>query len=85
MFPEVHEEFLKGKHTVNLSTQPHSRVWTDMALEQSINLDFKMRGGIIGTTQKSDTLERWFLTRHERAAIASTTKQMYAMQDEEQV
>ena len=84
-FPKVHEEILKGNHTVNRSTQSYSRVWTDMALEQSINLDSKMRGGIIGITQKSDTLDRWFLTSHERAAIASATKQMCAMQDEERV
>ena len=44
-FPEVYEEFLKGNHAVSRSTQPYSRVWTDMTLEQSINLDSKKRGG----------------------------------------
>ena len=38
-FPEVHEEFLKDSFAVSRSTQPYSRVWTDVALEQSINLD----------------------------------------------
>ena len=71
--PEVHEEFCKSSHAVNRSTNPFSQVWTDMALEQSINLDSKSSGGIIGITQKPDALTRWFLTSHERAAITTAT------------
>ena len=46
-----------------------------MALEQSINLDSKTNGGIIGISQKPGTLERWFLTSHERASITSAIKE----------
>ena len=56
-----------------------------MALEQSINLDSKTRGGIIGITQKPGTLERWFLTAHERAAITSATKGMCSISDSDRV
>ena len=56
-----------------------------MGLEQSINLDSKKRGRIVGITQKSETLNKWFLTCHERAAITSTTTQMCAIQNDERV
>jgi hypothetical protein len=79
--PHVHEQFLNGNHSVSRSDHPFNQVWTDMALEQSINLDSKKRGGIIGITQKPGALERWFLTSHERAAITTVTKQMCGLQD----
>ena len=83
--PEVYQEFMQGNHPVSRSGQPFSQVWTDMALEQSINLDSKTRGGIIGITQKPGTLERWFLTAHERAAITSATKGMCSISDSDRV
>ena len=83
--PEVHEEFCKGSHAVNRSTNPFCQVWTDMALEQSINLDSKSSGGIIGITQKPGALARWFLTSHERAAITTATKELCGMGDNDRV
>ena len=47
-----------------------------MALEQSVNLDSKTKGGIIGISKKEGALERWFLTAHERAAVTTATKLM---------
>lgn len=52
-----------------------------MALEQSINRDAKMHGGIIGISQKPAALERWFLTCHERAYITNSLKLMCGIQD----
>ena len=34
-----------------------------MALEQSINLDFKSKGGIVGISLKAKALQRWFVTQ----------------------
>ena len=45
-----------------------------MALEQSVNLDSKTKGGIFGITKRSRALEKWFLTAHERAATTTATK-----------
>ena len=67
------------------SKQPFAQVWTDMALEQSINADSKARGGIIGITKSPAALERWFLTCHERASITTALKDMYAFQDSDRV
>ena len=44
--PDVYREFIPGNHGVNNSNQPFAQIWTDMALEQSINLDSKSKGGI---------------------------------------
>ena len=56
-----------------------------MALEQSINLDSKSSGGIIGITQKPDALARWFLTSHERTAITTTTEKLCGIGDNDRV
>ena len=74
--PEVYQWFIKGEHAISRSSQPFAKVWTDMALEQSINLDSKSKGGIVGISLKADALQRWFLTSHERAAITTAVKQM---------
>ncbi len=83
--PDVYEEFMKGNHPVSRSQQSFSQIWTDMALEQSVNLDSKTHGGIIGITKKPGTLERWFLTSHERATITTATKDMCGIQDSDHV
>ena len=82
---EVNEEFCMRSLAVHRSTNPFSQVWTDMALEQSINLDSKSSGRIIGITQKPDSLARWFLTSHERAAITTATKELCGIGDNDRV
>ena len=83
--PVIHKEFVNGNHAVSRSSQPFAQVWTDMALEQSINLDSKTKGGIIGISQKPGALERWFLTSHERAVITTAMKEMCGLQDSDRV
>ena len=83
--PSVKHEFLNGNHAVNRSQNSFGQVWTDMALEQSVNLDSKSKGGIVGITQKPEALERWFLTCHERAAITPAIKEMCGIEDSERV
>ena len=43
--PVVFEEIINGNHAVSRSKQAFAKVWTDMALEQSINLDSKRKVG----------------------------------------
>ena len=75
--PGVQNEFVTGNHTVSRSTsQSFNQVWTDMALEQSVNLDSKTKGGIIGITQRPGALQKWFLTAHERTATTTATKRI---------
>ena len=79
--PAVDEGFNNGNHAVSRSDNPFSQVWTDMALEQFINLDSKSKGGIIGISQKPGALERWFLTFHERSAVTAALKEMCGVLD----
>lgn len=72
---------MKGKHVVCRSNQRIGRVWADMALKQSIAIDSKNRGGILGITHRQDVMDRCFLTNHERAAITSATNEICAVQE----
>ena len=67
------------------SKQPFAQVWTNMALEQSINLDSKSKGGIIGTSTKEDAVDRWFLTIHDRAAMAQRVKAMCGFENSDRI
>ena len=95
----VHEEFMSGNISISRSTQPFAQVWTDMALEQSINLDSKTTGGITGISQRPGAQACWFLMCHERAAITTAIpccslmceindiimRDMFALQDSDRV
>ena len=83
--PSIQEEFLNGNHAVSRSQNSFAQVWTDMALEQSANLDSKSKGWIVGITQKPEALERWFLTCHERAAITSAIKEIRGIEESERM
>ena len=78
--PEVHKEFVNGNHAVSRSSKPFAQVWTDMALEQTINADSKSKGGIIGISQNPGALDRWFLTSHERASVTTALKYMFTQE-----
>jgi len=80
--PEVHQEVLKGNHAISRSSQPFSQIWTDKALEWSVNLDSKTKGGIIHISKKERALERWFPTAHERAAVTTATKLICGILDD---
>ena len=75
--PDVHHEFVGGNHAISRSSNPFAQVWTDMALEQSINADSNSRGGIIRISQNPGALDRWFLTSHEHASVTTAVKDMY--------
>ena len=81
--PIVYEEFMNGNHAVSRSKQAFAQVWTELALEQSINLDSKSKGGVIGISKKPGALERWFLTSHERTAITTALKKLCDLDDSE--
>ena len=82
---EVYKEFINRNHSVSHSKQPFAQVWTDMALEQSINLDSKSKGGIIGMSTKEDPVDRWFLTIHDRAAMTQAFKAMCGFENSDRI
>ena len=56
-----------------------------MALEQSINLDSKSKGGVVGISQREDAVEQWFLTSHEWVALTHSLKEMCGLENYERV
>ena len=83
--PTVYQRFMECDHVTSRSSQPFSSVWTDMALEQSINLDSKSKGGIVGISLNADVLHRWFLPCHERAAVTSAVRRMCGSDDPDRI
>ena len=69
--PELYQHFLNENHTVSRAKKlsKFNCVSTDMTLEQSMNKDTMTTGGIIGYTQDYNTVEKWTLTSHLRAAV----------------
>ena len=76
------QEFIAENHCSN---QPFAQVWPDMALEQSINLDTKTKGGIVGMSTNEDAVDRWFLTIHERAAMTHAPKEMCGLENSDRI
>ena len=66
--PAVHQEFIAGNHSVSRSNQPFAQVWPDMALEQSINLDTKTKGGHSRNEYEYSKMKH-YLTAGDRLAV----------------
>ena len=77
----VYNEFINGNHPIKRAAGTFNQVWTYLALEQSVNRDSKVKGGIVGFTQQKDTVNRWLLTAHTRANIVSSVKTMCETND----
>ena len=76
---DIFAEFLDGKHMISRSTQESryfSHVWSDMAIEQSINRDCGTPCGLTGLKTNVSVMERWFPTAHLKANVATATKAM---------
>ena len=59
-------------------------VSTDQALEQTINLEAKSKGGVVGFTLRKSALLRWLLTRHITAEYNVAFKSMLSYEKEDQ-
>ena len=56
-----------------------------MALEQTINLDSKTRGGIVDLTKNASVPDSWFITSHKRAELTATTKRLCNLEDSDKI
>ena len=79
--PDIYQEFIIGSHTVQRSKNSFSSVWSHMGLEQTLNKHCKTQGGLVGFSTKPSSVDRWFLTAHERATITSCTDQMLGINE----
>ena len=74
--PEVFSEFEAGNFVVKRAHGSFNQIWTDMALEQSINKHAKGHGGLTGMTRKKQAVEKWHITAHSRAEISQSVRNM---------
>lgn len=68
--PSADPDLHAGEFVVQRS-QSLRQVPFNLAIEQSINHDTKIAGGIIGFSGKPGAVERWIVTAHQRAEITS--------------
>lgn len=74
--PDVHREFKQGNFAVTRSDHPFTAVWSDMALEQSLNRDVKVSGGLNHITKRESARNRWFITNHTLSVVVSEVSKM---------
>ena len=74
--PSTHEAFKAGDFVVQRSSSAFSQVAVDQTIEQTINRDTKLKGGIVGFSLNNGAVQRWLLTSHERAAITQACREM---------
>ena len=56
-----------------------------MVLEQSIDLETKTKGGIVGMSTKEDAVDQWFLIIHERAFMTHAPKMMCGLENYDRI
>ena len=85
--PGVYTAFKEGNHSVSRSktVSKFNRVSTDMALEQGLNRDSKMKGVIIGVSHDENAVQKWTITAHLRAAVTSNFKVISELRKNEQL
>ena len=77
--PRVHRESTENRaHAVSTSSSESlfNSVSPEMALEQTVNRDSKIKGGIVGGTGMEGTRYRWALPVHMMAAATASFKVM---------
>lgn len=74
--PDAEDALASGELSVQRSDHPFAQVAVDMAIEQTVNRDTKTPGGLIGMSTNASATQRWLLTAHDRAAIASSCRDL---------
>ena len=75
--PEFFAQCELGNHTINrlkCKYQSFNNVWTDMDIEQSVNRDCGVLGGLTGIVTNTEALHRGCLTSHLRASVTYAFK-----------
>ena len=85
--PRVYTAFKEANHSASRSktVAKFNRVSTDMALEQGLNRDSKMKGGIIGVSHDENAVEKWTITAHLHAAVTSNFNVMLELRKNKQL
>lgn len=75
--PGVHAAFMDGEFAVQRQRDHgFSGVAADQTIEQTVNRDTKMKGGVVGSTTSKGYFHRWILSQHLRAEIQQECEEM---------
>ena len=77
--PIANAQMERGEFAVQRSGRYFSQVPVDQCLEQTINRDTKVSGGIIGISMNASAVQRWVLTSHIRAELTRCCKDAAGM------
>ena len=72
--PDLFQNFVAGYHTIHKADKEESKlsgVWADISIKQSINRDCGKLGGLTNIKTKESAIERWYLTAHLKANVAT--------------
>ena len=58
-------------HKADKDENKFSGVWSDMAIDQSLNRDCDTLGGLTNIKIRESAMERWYLTAHLKANVAT--------------
>ena len=70
LHPKLFEAFNRGDFIVNRTSRRSSSVPVDQALEKVYNKPANSPGGVIGLTQKKESVAKWNLIKHEKMKYA---------------
>ena len=74
--PEIYSAISGNQSVVYHTKRPFSGVWQDMAMEQTLNRDC---GKYRHLCTKENALLKYYLTAHQKAAVAAKTKELSGM------
>ena len=63
-YPEMHQQFMLGQHTLRRTTSGWSGLWTDLSIEQILMKSLKGRSGIIGRGISENVMFVWTKSMH---------------------
>lgn len=69
--PDANALLESGEFAVQRSTNAFAQVPVDQSIEQTVNKDTKVMGGIVGKSLKPRTVKRWMTTAHDRAQMTA--------------
>ena len=73
--PQTHEQLMNGHFAVQLSsTSPFAKIPEDQTIEETINRDSKIPGGIIGKSRHPQAVGQWVDTAADRSQITDNMR-----------
>ena len=77
--PAIYHEFIKGYLSVKRARGNFNKLLHDQVIEQTINIEQKGSGGIIGISTLVGAVQRWILSSHIIAGLMTNLKESVSL------